>query len=126
MKGNQQNFICLAIIIAVVVIVGCLGRTSPNEPTGLLSLNENAQVQSKPYSVDDVKVYQTLPVGGKVLGEVTVELAIDTKEGEQQQVEQLLTYAKTKVGAAGANGIVVDMVAQRGTVWYFAGKVVNT
>lgn len=126
MEVHQQNLICFAIIVVVVLIVGWMGKNPAPQPAGLLSLNQNMQtLQSKPYPLDEVKVYQSLPFGAQVAGEITVELAFDPEVGEQPQVQKLLGYARARVGAAGANGIVVDMIAQRGTVWYFAGKVVN-
>lgn len=126
MPTNQQNLISLVIIVVVVLVIGWLGQVPEPKPVGLLSLNENTkELSTTPYSVDEVKIYQTLPLGAKVEGEITVELAFKANEGEQQQVQKLLSYAKTQVGTAGANGIVVGMVAQRGSVWYFAGKVVK-
>ncbi|MFI4955059.1 MAG: hypothetical protein ACHP9Y_04010 [Gammaproteobacteria bacterium] len=126
MPTNQQNLICLAIIIVVVLAVGWMGRNPPLEPAGLLSLNGSTPaLNATPYSLDEVKVYQMLPLGAKVEGEITVELIFDPNENEQEQVQKLLGYARTRVGAAGANGSVVDMVAQRGSVWYFAGKVIK-
>ena len=121
----NQNAICLAVIIVVTLLVGYLGKNPPNKPTGLLSLNENTSISARTYPLDDVQVYQSLPVGGKVLGALTVEYALNPKENEQEQVQELLTYARARAGASGANGVVVDMLAQRGAVWYLAAKVVE-
>ncbi len=125
MRTNLQNLICLSIIGVVVLIVGWMGKNPPPQPAGLLSVSEeNISVSAKPYALDAVKVYQSSPLGAKVEGDITVELALNPDEDEQKQVQKLLDYARARIGAAGANGIVVDMVAQRGTVWYLAGKVI--
>ena len=122
MTANQQNIVCLVIIVIVVALVGWLGYKPTPGPTGLISLTDSAQISGH-FAMAEVKVYQTLPPGSKVIGELTAELALDTSADEQQQVQSIMTYVRERAGAAGANAVVVEMIAQRGQVLYFAGKL---
>lgn len=126
MTTNQQNLISIVIVVVTVLVVGWLGQKPELEPQGLISLaNLSKESDSKLYSLQEVKIYERMPFTGKVRGDLTAELAITSKEDEQDQVQKLVDYARARAGAIGVNAIVVEMVAQRGQVLYFAGKLVE-
>jgi hypothetical protein len=126
MTSNQQNLVSLVVVVFTVLAVGWLGQKPELQPQGLISLaNSSNDSHSKLYSIQEVKIYERMPFTGKVRGELTAELAITSKEDEKDQVQKLVDYARARAGAIGVNAIVVEMVAQRGQVLYFAGKLVE-
>lgn len=124
MTTIQQNLICLLIVLLSIIFVGWLAQKPLFEPQGLISLNQPSK-SSKHYSMQEVGVYDHVPFSGKVRGDVTAELALISDESEYDQVQRLVDYARVRAGAIGANGLVVEMVAQRGQVLYLAGKLVE-
>lgn len=122
MTANQQNLVSLIIIIITIMLVGWMAHKPQPDPTGLVSLSEATKPVS-PFTIDQVKVYQTLPAGSQVVGEVTAELALNPNAKEQEQVQTIMNYVRARAGAAGANAVVIEMIAQRGQVLYVAAQL---
>ena len=125
MTSNQQNLIALAIILLVALAIGWMGQKPPMTPQGLLTLKGNGVTTNNHYSLQEVRVYEVMPPGGKVVGELTAELAFDPDANVQQQVQELVDYARARAGTVGANAVIVEMVAPRGFMIYLAAKIVK-
>ena len=126
MTTFHQNLVCTFVIGITISVVAWLGQVPLREPHGLISLNTPSSVSTaKLYPIQEVAVYDQLPFSGKVKGELTAELAVAPEEDKRDQIQKLVDYARAKAGAIGANGFVVEMVAERGQVLFLAGKLVE-
>jgi len=127
MSATQQNLISLAIILTVIAFIGWIGQKPTPTPTGLVSINSSAQIDiKKPFTAQQVNLYQFAPSGAETIGSITVELAYDPVASEQQQSEEVVAYVRNQAAAAGANGIVVEIFGLRGQVLYFSGSLVKS